>query len=80
MNWQQLKDFANSLTAEQLQQEVKAWGENCAYEVVGVEVTTEDLYFNGEWVLPFNEFENPETEITEDTPCLPIGTIRLNID
>lgn len=75
----ELKKILNTLSDEELQQDTRAWGENCAYEVVSVEVTTEDLYFNGEWVLPLNEFENPETEITEDTPRLPIGTIRLNL-
>lgn len=82
MNYQQLKDFCNSLTPEQLTQEVFLSGEDQAYKVDGADISTEDQYFDhAEHIgnLKSIKDENPEgweTEI-EDYTLVPKGTVSL---
>ena len=78
MNWQQLKDFANTLTAEQLQQEVKGWDDLRTAEIVCVEITEEERYWNGFAYVSESDCEG-YPQYLDKTKVLPIGTIRLNL-
>lgn len=78
MNWQQLKDFANSLSDDELQQEVKGWDDVRTCEVVGVEKTDEVRYWDGYQYISESDCEGYPQNL-DKTKILPIGTIRLNL-
>lgn len=78
MNWQQIKDFANSLSEAELQQEVKGWDDLRTCEVVSVEKTEEVRYWDGYQYISESDCEGYPQNL-DKTKTLPIGTIRLNL-
>jgi hypothetical protein len=73
--WQDIKDLANSLTAEQLRQPVKYWTESEGGKVGDANILDEDYVSDGEAYGPRSEF--PAEAIDEDEPVFPAGTVML---
>lgn len=83
MNYQELKDFCNSLTAEQLKQEVYlSQVDGIAIRVGCGHITEKDQYFEHSDSLGTLEEimnENPEDwkDIVDDAALCPKGTVML---
>lgn len=83
MTYEQLKSFCNSLTPEQLQQEVYlAQVDDAAIKVESAHISTEDQYFDhcdGLGTLEEIKAENPDDweDIVADATCCPKGTVML---
>ncbi|MFA6057262.1 MAG: hypothetical protein WC756_03615 [Taibaiella sp.] len=78
-SWSELKNFANTLTEEQLQQPVRIWGESFAADIESVEVLDEDMINpSGEGCEPVSAYAD-EPETLEDEPVIyPAGRILLD--
>lgn len=83
MTYQDLKRFCNSLTTEQLQQEVHlSQVDNSAIKVVSAHVTDEDIWFDHCDALGNLEQikqDNPDDweDVIEDAILCPKGTVML---
>lgn len=83
MNYQDLKDFCNSLTDEQLKQDVYlARTDDSAIKVECAHISEEDEYFDhgtGLGTLEMIKEENPDDweDIIEDVTLCPKGTLML---
>jgi hypothetical protein len=83
MNFQQLKDFCNSLTAEQLQQEVYlARTDDSAIKVEAGHITEEDEYFDhtdglGGLESIKTQFPDDWEDVVADATLCPKGTVML---
>lgn len=66
INWKELKDFANSLNEEQLQEQVVLWQESEAISEISTQILTEDHYIgeDEEGCYPLSEATEPEEELT----------------
>lgn len=64
--WYELKKFCSTLTGEQLGYEVKAWGENKAFTLKGVELLEDDFINpSGEGCEPISMYKD-EPDILKD--------------
>lgn len=89
MTNRQLKDFLNSLTEEQLDQEVMIQGEARIYPKIGFEIMSED-YINpsGEGAEPISDYlpggvgydEDYPLDVTDETVVLKKGQVVYFID
>jgi len=79
MTWQEIKDFSNALSEEELKQPVKGWNEDRTYTVESITKTEEDYYWDGIQYLPESEFIDFNSCVSSKNP-LPKGTIRLNLE
>lgn len=75
ITWQEIKDLANSLSEEQLQQPVKYWTESEGGSVGDANVLDEDYVTDGEAYAPKSEM--PAIAIDEEAPVFPKGTVML---
>lgn len=75
LTWQDIKDLANSLTDQQLQQEVRYWTEGEGGTIGDANVLDEDYVTDGEAYAPKSEM--PLEVIDEDEPIYPSGTVML---
>lgn len=75
LSWHDIKELANSLTEEQLQQPVKYWTESEVGTVGDANALDEDYVSDGEGYGPKSEFP-PET-VDENEPVIPEGTVML---
>jgi len=80
MIWQEIKDFSNTLSEEELKQPVKGWDEDRTYTVKGVERTEEDRYWDGYMHIPSSAFDSFPEDVDDVEDILPKGTVRLNLD
>ena len=67
MKWKELKEFADTLTAEQLQQDVIMWGDELSAQLIDCEVLDED-YINpsGEGCEPRSAYlTDPDPDVQE---------------
>lgn len=75
LSWQDIKDLANSLTEQQLQQPVKYWTEGDGGTIGDANVLEEDYVSDGVAYAPKSEM--PALHIDEDEPIFPEGTVML---
>ena len=68
MNWNQLKDFCNSLTEEQLQKNVLVWREDKAFSNMEPIVLNYDMYIGlgEEGCYPLHEVDLTEEQAEEE--------------
>jgi hypothetical protein len=75
LTWRDVKDLANSLTEEQLQQPVNYWTESEGGTVGDANVLDEDYVSDGEAYAPKSEM--PAEAVDEDEPVFPKGTVMI---
>ena len=75
LTWQDIKELVNSLNEEQLQQEVRWWGEESGGSVSDANILNEDYLSDGVSYAPKSEML-PD-DIDEDEPIFPKGTVML---
>ncbi len=75
LTWQDIKDLANSLSEEQLQQPVKYWTEGEGGSIGDANILEEDYVSDGEGYAPRSEM--PSEVIDEDEPVFLKGTPML---
>lgn len=83
--WADLKEFANTLSEEQLNQKVKVFGENHSETVKSVEIFDEDMIDpSGDGCEPIsvylNDPEYGQDFIDSETVCYKAGTIMITAD
>jgi len=75
ITWQSIKELANSLTADQLQQPVRYWTESDGGKIHDANILDEDYVSDGEAYGPKSEMS--VDCIDEDSPVFPKGTVML---
>lgn len=73
--WAKVKEVANSLTEDQLQQQVRWWGESEGGKIDDVNMLPEDYVSDGEAYAPKSEME--PSAVDEDEPVFKEGTPML---
>lgn len=82
MTYQELKDFCNKLTADQLTQDVYVAREEEAVRVLCGDVSEEDMYYvDGDAVGTLEDFKETDPDWEDsDFTIVPKGTVRLHED
>lgn len=84
--WSDIKEFVNSLTEEQLSQEVIFWGDENGGGIYSIAITQDDLINpSGDGVEPLSFYMNSENsddiETAKEEPIvIKKGTIILEVD